>query len=81
MKMTERGPIPCRGRKRPGPGEFGARALEMGSRTGLVGPTPHTIAPPALRQASIPPSMCRAPLSPESCAACTAIAERSPNAQ
>jgi len=39
------------------------------------------IRPPATRQASIPPWIWRAPASPASCAACTAIAERSPNAQ
>jgi hypothetical protein len=40
-----------------------------------------TNAPLALRQASRPPWIWRAVVNPASCAACTAIAERSPNAQ
>ena len=38
-------------------------------------------APPAFFQAAMPPSRWRADLMPASCAACTAIAERSPKAQ
>src|SRR5262245_41123 len=40
-----------------------------------------TSRPPAFFQASMPPWMWQAELSPASCAACTAIAERSPKAQ
>ncbi len=40
-----------------------------------------TVGPPALFQASMPPSMWQALAMPAPWAACTAMAERSPNAQ
>jgi len=52
-----------------------------GTRARAWPPLPSSSTPPAFFHASIPPPMGRAELSPASCAACTAIAERSPNAQ
>jgi hypothetical protein len=60
----------------------GAR-LRLGRAAGDRGDRGITQAslPPAAFQAPMPPWMWQARLMPASCAACTAIAERSPNAQ
>ena len=53
-----------------------------GSVSGLTRSMPQRASgPPAFFQASIPPWMWQAAAMPASCAACTAIAERSPKAQ
>ena len=58
----------------------GCRAMRR-HELGSGGRRAYLRAPPACVQAAMPPSMWRADVRPLSCAACTAIAERSPKAQ